>query len=330
MTLSEKIKQSHIIYCEREKASKYGIKNSKKRFIGFVIFIIMALFTIFSKIINKSDKDNLTAKLLDYSIICIIANLFLTFILKFMKKSVFALNYNKTYRLFKLLWHTSKVFVFFFTMVAYINKVLDYWDPYVELYALKNSYAFHAVTLSDKIITRDFIVVDEHNVYNMSFVKEFLCKQKISNLVTFVLCAFTILTFIPTFLYFLIIFIKTMLVFALLYFALIPALLIFLIPVLNLVLVIRILTRPIPTFKYCHYDEKDKNYVIVEKRKIDGINNKVKWFGLNLIKFLPLVIITLGSYVLLIAGAYISHKYSLGLNVGKIIEIMADNIRALT
>ena len=178
MTLSEKIKQSHIIHCEREKASKYGIKNSKKRFIGVVIFIIMALFTIFSKIINKSDKDNLTAKLLDYSIICIIANLFLTFILKFMKKSVFALNYNKTYRLFKLLWHTSKVFVFFFTMVAYINKVLDYWDPYVELYALKNSYAFHAVTLSDKIITRDFIVVDEHNVYNMSFVKEFLCKQK--------------------------------------------------------------------------------------------------------------------------------------------------------
>ncbi len=329
MTLIEKVKQSYIVDCQRVKASRYGIKSSKKRLVSFVIFIIMSSFTIFSKIINKADKDNLTTKFLDYSIICIMVNICLTFILKFMNKSIFALNYNKTYRFFKLLWHTSKVFVFFFTMVAYINKALGYWNPYIVMYAYTNSCTFRIEPLTNGKIIHDIVMLDDTNIYNVDFFKDFLFQKKISHLITFVLCALTVLAFIPTFLYFVLIFIKTMIVFVFLHFALVPILFIFVIPVINLALLIRILVRPIPIFKYCHYDEKDKNFVIEEKRQITGINNKFKWFFINVLKFFPLVIITIGSYIVLGAGAYISHKYSLGLNIGKIIEIMAENVRAL-
>ncbi len=324
MTLTEKLKSSKLISCDRVKASKYGIKSSKRRIVEFVIFVLMSTFTIFSKIVNKGDKDNLTDKFLDYSIVCIFINIGLTFIMKFMNKSVFALNHNKIYKLFRLLNSCSKVLVFFFTMVAYFNKIIPYWNQYVISFSLTNNLEFKSTNFNVSWLYNIFSLKDYH--LTMSFYKDFLLDDK-KHLITYALCLLTVVAFIPTVIYFVFTTIKSYVLIYALNVVIVPLTFIFLIPILNVFLLFKILTRPMPLFKYCYFDKNDKNYVFVEKRQIDGKYNKFKWFWKNFFLFLPLVIITVLSYVILGMGVYIYKKYDTGFNIVEIARIMVDTLK---
>ena len=41
MTLAEKLDSSCVLSRKREKASKYGIKQSKSRWLGLIVFILI-------------------------------------------------------------------------------------------------------------------------------------------------------------------------------------------------------------------------------------------------------------------------------------------------
>ena len=325
MTLEEKLYNSCVVSKKRYKAKKYGIQSSKKRRFGILVFILMSIFTIFSKIINKGDKGNLSDTFLNYSIYCIIAKMVISFILKFMNKSVFSLNHNYIYRFFKFLGNVANILVFFFTMVAYINKSIGYWNLFAEQYAVNNNTIYGIKEFNVDWIYEVKTLTLKEDKPIVFIWKTFIPNEPIKHLITYALCVVSIITFIPTFIYFLIVGFKFMFIlFAFNY--IIPIfIIIFIIPILHIFLWLKLLFRPLPTFRYVYFDESDKSYVFVEKRKITGKYNRVAWFSKNFIKTLPITVIVLISATFYSLIIYTSYKYNYGTDFSLIITQMKND-----
>ncbi len=329
MTLAEKLDSSCVVSRKREKASKYGIKQSKSRWLGLIVFILMSAFTIYSKFVNKGDKNNLTEEFLNYSLICIGLKLFFTLILKFIDKSVFALNHNFTYRLVKLLGNVSTTLVFFFTMVAYINKSLEYWNEFAKTYCeennLKSELFKMPVPWLINVITFTPMIKGEE-VAPINFIWNiFVYEESFAHMITYILCLVTIITFIPTLFYFVVILLKTALGLFLIYHIAIPALLIMLCPVIHLLVLIKLLARPSPRFRYIRFDEEDKNYVFVESRKMVGGYNRLSWFWKNFLIMLPFTLIIVASSIVYCTMIYTSYTYGLGFDLPAIMSQMSKD-----
>lgn len=97
-------------------------------------------------------------------------------------------------------------------------------------------------------------------------------------------------------------------------------LLVFCLPVIHIILWIKILFRPLPNFTYVYFDDNDKSYVIVEKRKVTGKYNKAVWFRKNFIRTLPITILVLSSATLYSLMIWTSYKYNLGVDLPQIMK----------
>lgn len=325
MTLAAKLESSYVVSQRRYKAKRYGIKSSKKRWVGFVIFLVMALFTIVTKIINKGDKGTLTDTFLNYSIYCIIAKLAITFVLKFMDKSVFSLNHNHIYGFFKFFGNVANVLVFFFTMVAYINKSIGYWNLFAEQYAVDKNITYEIYGLNvDWIYEVNVLKLKDDELGFFFFFEAFIPNEPLMHLLTYVLCAFTIITFIPTFLYFLGVILN--MIYIIVFNYLLPIIvLIFILPVLHIILWLKLLFRPLPTFRYVHFDENDNDYVFEERRKLTGKYNRTAWFFKNFILMLPITIVVLISATFYSLIIYTSYKYNYGTDLSLIMKQMIND-----
>ncbi len=321
MTLSEKLESSCILSQSRCKAKKYGIKDKKKRWFGVIVFVLMSLFTIWSKIINRGDKGTLTDDFLNYSIICIVLKMFFTFILKFMSKSVFSLNHNRIYRVFKFFGAVSSCLVFYFTMVAYINKSIGYWNEFALKYINDNNLTEKTLEANvDWIYNVVKIELNEDESF-LSFIWNiFLSSEPINHKFTYALCTLSIITFVPTFIYLMISFLKGIIIMVAINYLLPIFLLVFCLPVIHIILWIKILFRPLPNFTYVYFDDNDKSYVIVEKRKVTGKYNKAVWFRKNFIRTLPITILVLSSATLYSLMIWTSYKYNLGVDLPQIMK----------
>ncbi len=320
MTLEEKLQNSEIISQKCVRASRYGLVTGKKRWFGLIVFIIMSLFTIFSKFINQGDKDSLTEEFLNYSLVCIALNMFFNLLLKFMNDSIFALNHNFVFRLTRFLGSLSKVLVFFFTMVAYINKVMTYWDDYVIKYALEHNMEVHESEFISWLIKFKYIDGIDNN-----FVWDFFYNEPLKHILTIVLCFVTIITFIPTLFYFIGVAFKALIAALVIYQLLIPFTLVFCLPIVHIIVLLKVLKRPRPSFRHIKPHPENKDLVIVERRRITGKVNRFAWFWKNFLMFLPatlLVIISADFYCMLI---YISLKYGYGFDMAKIFETMSQS-----
>lgn len=123
VTLSEKVNESTVIDSYQIKAETMGIQTKKQRIKSFIFFLIVSLYTIYSKIIMKKDSDVFdTDLMLNISIGCLIFNMFTMLILKILGNSILALNYNKTYKLFVFLNKLSKLCVFGFGVLAFAQR----------------------------------------------------------------------------------------------------------------------------------------------------------------------------------------------------------------
>ena len=326
MTLAAKLESSYVVSQKRIKAKRYGIKSSKNRWIGFVIFLAMALFTIVTKIINKGDKGTLTDTFLNYSIYCIIAKLAITFVLKFMDNSVFSLNHNRIYGIFKFFGNVANVLVFFFTMVAYINKSIGYWNLFAEQYAVNKNTAYKTNGLNvDWIYEVKILELKDDELGFFFFFESFLRNEPLMHLLTYALCAVTIITFVPTFLYFLAMILKSLLYLISFNYLLPLVILLFILPVLHIIIWLKLLFRPLPTFRYVYFDESDKDYVFEERRKLTGGYNKVAWFFRNFILVLPLTVIVLISATFYSLIIYTSYKYNYGTDFSLIMKQMIND-----
>lgn len=326
MTLAAKLESSCVISQRRCKAKRYGIKSSKNRWIGFVIFLAMALFTIVTKIINKGDKGTLTDTFLNYSIYCIIAKLAITFVLKFMDNSVFSLNHNRIYGIIKFCGNVANVLVFFFTMVAYINKCIGYWNLFAEQYALSKNTTYEIYGLNvDWIYEVKTLKLKDDELGFFFFFESFIPNEPFMHLVTFALCAITIITFVPTFLYFLVVIAKSIIYIIAFNYLLPIVILIFILPVLHIIIWLKLLFRPLPSFRYVYFDETDKNYVFEERRKLTGRYNRTAWFFRNFILMLPITVIVLISATFYSLIIYTSYKYNYGIDFSLIMKQMIND-----
>ncbi len=300
MTLNEKLVNSTPTKTYNIPLSKLGIQSPTKRAHGLIIFIFSSAFTIFTKVFLKSDSGNLTESLLNASLICIVINIILMFILQFISSSVFALNHNYLYRIVLFLSNVAKVFVFFFTFLAYANKILTMWNDYLNeyypdkiqmtYYLNNNGTVFN--NLKIEIYKFDYIYgtypdIDEINSVLKDFITVTHCQ------LTLLLFLFSLSTFGSTFTFFL-----TKLLSLFFYsFAYWMYALFCLIPIMNILVLITFWKKKKTSFKYYRQLDPEDDVVQMEVRtykKLDKNDNFLK----NFVIYLPYTIITIISYVL--------------------------------
>ncbi|MDE7105770.1 MAG: hypothetical protein K2O22_01235 [Anaeroplasmataceae bacterium] len=119
MTLEEKLDASIILNQKKMPLKKIGILTPKQRRRSLVVFILMLIFTIYTKFILKSFS-------FDFLAFFIILNLVTLFILKLMSKSTTALNHRYIYRFVVFLNKVCKVAIFAFSIVGYYEHFKVY------------------------------------------------------------------------------------------------------------------------------------------------------------------------------------------------------------
>lgn len=167
MTLEEKLDASVILNQKKIPLKKMGILTAKQRKKSIIIFILMLIFTIYTKFILKKFY-------FDFLAFFIILNLITLFILKLMSKSTTALNHRYIYKFVVFLNKVCKVAIFAFSIVGYY----EHFKVYIpENYTITTKEDLPEVLLD--LLKTDFRFI--------SFIG-------------------TVILFIPTFIYFIIFF----------------------------------------------------------------------------------------------------------------------------
>ena len=248
MTLEEKLDASVALSYKKIPLKKMGILTPKQRTRSLIVFILMLIFTIYTKFILKSLSFGLLA-------FFIFLNLITLFVLKFMSKSTTALNHNHIYRFVVFLNKICKVGIFTFSIIGYYN----HFKVYIPEHYTINSVSELPDVLLDLLKT-DFKFI--------SFIG-------------------TVILFIPTFIYFIIFFLKY---YVLPSYAVYLTFLVILIPILNLYFIYKILTYKKNTFLYYYLDE-DGTSVIVETREFQSPTRTIYTILIKLLIVIPILII---------------------------------------
>lgn len=205
------------------------------------------------------------------SLVCLFFNIITMFVLKILGNSILALNYNKTYKLFIFLNKLSKVCVFGFGASAFTIR-------FGAICANKYNTSIHQF-LADLYLGN----IEWIDILNSSDKEVIIL---ISFLVSFV-------TFVPAVIYF----VLSSLKYGVIAYAYFLSLILYAIPILNVVLVKKFLQTNRNKFKYYKFNEKDKRIIDVEVRELKGVTNKLSGFTKNIVLGLPYILVTIGSYV---------------------------------
>lgn len=166
MTFEEKLKHSDIIssgYLEKGK----DVKTTKSRIIGILLTLIIATYTVFTTIRKYQTVSETSGigiqdqALLILSFVVIFLKVIFSFILAFYKKSIYALNHDRSYSAIQVASNIILLILFIINMYNY-SVMLDLshnWDPSLDPLAnLKE------LSLKDKNSTFFFIVTIVINV----------------------------------------------------------------------------------------------------------------------------------------------------------------------
>lgn len=257
MTLEEKLDASVALSYKKVPLKKMGILTSKQRKKSLIVFILMLIFTIYTKFILKSLSFGLLA-------FFIILNLGTLFVLKLMSKSTTALNHNHIYKFIVFLNKICKVGIFAFSIIGYYEHFKTY---ILEHYTINSAGELPDVLLD--LLKTDFKFI--------SFVV-------------------TVILFIPTFIYFVIFFLKY---YFLPSYAVYLTFLVIMIPILNLYFIYKILTYKKNTFLYYYLDE-DGASVIVETREFRSPSRRLYIILLKLL-IVALIIVIISFFYYQIA-----------------------------
>lgn len=272
MTLSEKLDESIVVDEYKVHTSTMGIQTKKQRIKSFIFFLAVSIYSIYSKIILKSDSDVFTTQLiLNISLICLAFNMFTMFVLKILGNSILALNYNKTYKLFVFLNKLSKVCVFGFGAVAFTIRF--------------------GTICANKYNTSIYQFLADLYLGNIEWIDILNSSDK--EAIILISLIVSIITFVPTVIYF----ILSSLKYGVIVYTYFLSLILYAIPILNVVLVKKFLQTNRNKFKYYKFNEKDKRTIDVEVRELKGVTNKLSGFIKNIVLGLPYIVVTIGSYV---------------------------------
>lgn len=256
MTLEEKLNKSTIISVRARSLKSMHILTKKQHILSILVFIFMALYTVATKIILNTGFDFLSFVLI--LLICI--NLVTLFILKAIGQTTIALNHKYLYSITLFINKSCKLGIFAVSIIAYYNSLNDY-------FITKEGMSFFSVL--------GLLYTDTERFKEIFLYAFFFNLQLVSFLISIVL-------FIPTFIYFLFFFIKA-------YLYTFLFLLLMSIPVLNIILCIRWIVTTNDVFTYYKLD-REKNRVLIEKRKIRSKTYKLKQTLLKLTVSIAVII----------------------------------------
>lgn len=114
MTLSEKLERSVVVKTIEMPNSYFGIKPKEKRIKKYILFILLAAFTIATKFVFRKSTN------IDYSLIFLAINLVALGIITILDGHQRKLNHLRMYKFFNFIQKLCKVIIFIFSfMVAY-------------------------------------------------------------------------------------------------------------------------------------------------------------------------------------------------------------------
>lgn len=179
MTLEEKLEKSRVVKSKIKRLKSLGIQSKRQRILSIIIFVFMTLYIVYSKIILNTTG-------FDWLILFIVLNLITLFFLKLLDKSVVALNHIYLYKTIVFINKVCKVGVFAYTMIVYYNFFNDFFLDKFN------------VTLFDYI----------GGAFNNRYDWKILWSYSLSLTIKFISMLVTIVLFISTFFYFVVISIK--------------------------------------------------------------------------------------------------------------------------
>lgn len=257
MLLQEKLDNSIVLKTKSKSLKNAGIQSKKERIFSFIIFIFMALFTIYTKIILKDAS-------FDLLVILIITNLITLFLITLIDKSTYGMNHIIQYQGLTLLNKVCKVLIFISTFYTYLAYFKEYIIPKYNM------------TLFELIFSDSFSIKAIFSLGISFYIKV------ISFLVSIVLI-------IPSVLYLIISLFKSYT----LYLKFLLFLLLLFIPILNIFVINRYLKNN-DMFEYYYISN---NRLVIEKRKINNKNFKKKKKIIKFILIIPLISLVIYSYI---------------------------------
>lgn len=260
MLLKEKLDNSIVLKTKTKSLKKAGIQNKKERIISFIIFLFMALFTIYTKIILKDSS-------FDLLVILIIINLITLFIITLIDKSPYGMNHIIQYQGLMVLNKLCKVLIFISTFVTYLLYFKEYIIPKYNM------------TLFELIKSNIFSIKSIFSLGASFYIKV------ISFIISIVLIVPSVLYLIISLIKSYTIYLKFLLFFFLLF-----------IPILN----IFIIKNYLKNNDIFHYYYISNNRLVIEKRKINNKKYKRKKKILKLILIVPLISFVIYCYISLI------------------------------
>lgn len=260
MTYKEKLESSEIIESERIHYKVLNLLNNKQRFRAIIFVLLIAIYTIYTKIVLKNFS-------FDILIISNIVGIVTMIYIKSTSHSLYALNHHKMYSYMLFFNKLSKLVIFIFSALMYYesinNALINYYDmTFVELI-----YYF-------------MLYIGSSDSTFLNIIADFYYKYEFIHLVSFVI---SIILFIPSFFYFLFFVIKS-------YFSIFALT----IPFVNIIVILRWLFKDNTIFY--EYTKENDTFYIKNKRKFKCFGYNLLFFLLKLV----LIAIIVGVIFLII------------------------------
>lgn len=253
MTFQQKIDDSIIIRTGKIYYKHMNFLTASQRLRSLFMFFMLALYTVFTKIILKNYEFDI---LVLANIVSLISMLFI----KITTRTIFALNHYKLFSFIVFINKVARLVIFIYAAILYYNALT------VALYELYDMELFELVYI---LFTKTYLAGE--------YFRELFFAMPIE-VISF---CFTVIVFIPSFFYFFALNLK-----------IIMSVLVWFIPIVNIILLFNWLFRG--TYIFYEYKKEDENFYTINTRKITN-----KFYILNkfLLKLVFLIIIGVVIYI---------------------------------
>lgn len=300
MTYQEQLKNSEVIKTGIIPKSYFNLLSPKKRLRSLITFLLIALYTILTKIVFKANG-------FDIIYVVLIVNLISLFILKIISNSIFSLNHINTYNFVFFISRVCKLIIFISVYITSSIYFMEFFKNYyeaigepakkhIEVFGINFDYYNRVLEFEFnfyKSLFQDIANSVNNGAFSFSLVQALIDKYGFSKeLIQFASREVSILLFIPVFFYFLSADIKYI-------FKFIKWTIIILIPIYNLVYYFSWLFYKGKTI-INYTDSKDPKYMIKETRLLNEEAQKEHITHVRGVRFLQSVIIFLMYFILFV------------------------------
>lgn len=293
MTYQEQLKNSEVIKTGIIPKSYFNLLSPKKRLWSLITFLLIALYTVLTKIVFRAHG-------FDIIYIVLIVNLISLFILKMISNSIFSLNHFNTYIFVFFISRVCKLIIFISVYITSTVYFMEFFKNYYESIGEPATKHIEALGITfdyyNRVIQFEFnfyksLIEDIANSVNNGYLNFKTVEALINEygfskeLLQFASREISILLFIPVFFYFLSVNIKYI-------FRFIKWSIIMMIPIYNLVYYFRWLFYSGRTI-INYTDSKDPKYMIKETRLLNEEAQRDHITHVRGVRFLQSVIIFL-------------------------------------